>query len=85
MEEKILKIPLGKVRKHSRHSRANKAVKVAKEELSKHLKLDKDDIYLDQGINEKIWENGIQNPPSKIKVRAMKFEDGVAEVELAEE
>ena len=34
--------------------------------------------------NEKLWENGMRNPPSKITVKAVKFEDGLVEVSLAE-
>jgi large subunit ribosomal protein L31e len=44
-----------------------------------------EDVKLDKSINEKVWENGSQKPPRKIRVRAMKFEDGQVQAELAEE
>jgi len=49
----------------------------------KHMK--SDDVKLDQTINEKVWERGSEKPPRKIRVRAMKFEDGQVQAELAEE
>ena len=43
------------------------------------------DVKLDMSINERIWERGSQKPPLRIRVRAMKFEDGQVQAELAEE
>jgi large subunit ribosomal protein L31e len=51
--------------------------------LSRHMKVEPDKIKLDPSINEKVWERGAQKPPSKIRIRAVKFEDGVVEAELA--
>ena len=44
-----------------------------------------EDIKLDKSINEMIWKQGSEKPPRKIRVRAMKFEDGQVQAELAEE
>ena len=33
----------------------------------------------------KAWERGIQKPPSRIRVRAVKLEDGTVEAELVGE
>jgi len=43
-----------------------------------------DDIKLDSSVNEKIWERGIQKIPPKIKVKAVKDEDGSVSVTLVE-
>jgi len=48
------------------------------------MKVDAENVWIDTGLNEKIWENGIRNPPSKIAVKAVKFDDGLVEVSLAE-
>jgi large subunit ribosomal protein L31e len=53
--------------------------------LAHHLSAEQDKVKLDRSINEKIWERGSSNPPSKITVRAMKFDDGVVEAELSSE
>lgn len=85
MEEKLINISLKKIKKASRKSRAEKAINQTRNELTKHFDSPEDKIYLDNSINEKIWERGIENPPREIRVRARKFEDGVVEAEIAEE
>lgn len=84
MEEKLIKIPLREVKKASRNSRANKAINKTKEAISKHLNVSEEKIYLDNSINEEIWEKGIEKPPKEIRIRARKFEDGVVEAEVAD-
>jgi large subunit ribosomal protein L31e len=44
-----------------------------------------DEVKLDRSINEKVWERGSQKPPTKIRIRAMKMEDGQVQAELARE
>jgi large subunit ribosomal protein L31e len=44
-----------------------------------------DDVKLDKSINEAVWARGSQKPPRRIRVRAMKFDDGQVQAELAEE
>jgi large subunit ribosomal protein L31e len=44
-----------------------------------------EDVKIDQGINEKVWSRGAEKPPSKIRIRAMKMEDGQVQAELAPE
>ena len=51
--------------------------------LSRHMK--SDDVRLGQDINEKVWSRGTEKPPAKVRVRAMKLEDGHVQAELAEE
>ncbi|PTD94041.1 50S ribosomal protein L31e [archaeon SCG-AAA382B04] len=85
MEEKLIKIPLNGVKETSRRLRAKKAINKTKVELKKHLNSSEENIYLDNSINEKIWERGIENPPNEIRVRARRFEDGVVEAEIAED
>lgn len=73
-------------RKVSRYKRTNKAVKAIKEFLARHMKIrDKDlnKIKVDKFLNEILWSRGIKNPPSKIKVKAVK-EDGIVRAEAVE-
>ncbi|MDD1720165.1 MAG: 50S ribosomal protein L31e [Methanoregulaceae archaeon] len=83
MEEHIYIIPLRDVKRTPRWKRANTAIKDIRGFLGKHMK--SDDVKLDRSINEKVWEHGSQKPPRRIRVRAMKFEDGNVQAELAEE
>lgn len=63
-----------------RHNRTNKAVRVLKEFIVKHMK--SENIKIGVKLNELMWKNGIKNPPSKVKVTAIKDKEGVVRVEL---
>ena len=58
-------------------------MKLVKSYLTRHMKADPEQIKIDKTINEKLWERGSQKPPSSIRVRAAKFEDGEVQAELA--
>jgi len=69
-----------------RYQRTNKAVKTVKEFLARHMKIrdrDLDKIKIETHLNELLWSRGIKNPPSKIKVKAIK-EGDIVRVEAAE-
>ncbi len=82
-KEQIYIIPLRDTKRAPKWKRAKVAVKDVRTYLQKHMK--SDDVKLDRTINEKIWECGSQKPPSKIRVRAIKFSDGQVQAELAGE
>ncbi len=82
--ERIMVIPLRKTKQAPRTRRANRAVKEVREIVMRHMKVDSDNVWIDASVNDKIWENGIRNPPSKITVKAVKYDDGLVEVSLAE-
>ena len=71
-----------KMKKYPRWLRAKKAVKFIRKFLSRHMKTDIKNIKIDASINEKIWERGGQKVPTKIRIRAVKFDDGIVEAEL---
>jgi len=83
LKEQVYIIPLGKVRRVPRWRRSAKAIKDIREFLEHHMK--SEDVKLDATINEKIWSRGSQKPPVRIRIRAMKLEDGQVQAELAEE
>jgi large subunit ribosomal protein L31e len=72
-----------RMKKYPRWLRAKKAAKHVRTFLSRHMKAEPEKIKIDASLNEKIWEKGAQKPPAKVKIRAVKFDDGVVEVELA--
>ena len=47
------------------------------------MKVDLENILIDEEVNKKIWSRGIQKPPRKIDIRAIKADDGVVDVYLA--
>jgi large subunit ribosomal protein L31e len=80
--ERVYIIPLRDVKRVPRTIRSPKAIRLIRDFLKKHMK--SDDIKIDTSVNEKIWERGIQKVPPKIKVKAIKEEDGSVSVTLVE-
>ncbi len=81
-EERIYVIPLREAKRVPHQRRARMAAKLVREFLKKHMK--SDEIKLDLKLNNKLWERGARHPPSKIRVRAVKQDDGSVEASLAE-
>ncbi|MGI6472507.1 MAG: 50S ribosomal protein L31e [Candidatus Methanomethylophilaceae archaeon] len=82
--ERTMVIPLRATKNAPRTKRANRAIKEIREYIMRHMKVEEKNVWMDKTLNEKIWENGIRNPPSKVTVKAIKFDDGLVEVTLAE-
>ena len=81
--EKIYVIPLKK--KGFKSSMAAPiAVKRVKQFLTKHMKVEAKDIWMDDSLNNALWTHGKYSIPSKIRVKAVKFDDGVVEAYLPE-
>ncbi|HDD36386.1 MAG TPA: 50S ribosomal protein L31e [Archaeoglobus veneficus] len=82
--ERVYSIKLRqKMKKYPRWLRAKKSMRYIRKFLSKHMKAEIDNVKLDASINEKVWERGAQKPPARIRIRAVKFDDGSVEAELA--
>ena len=84
-EERIMNVPLRITRTVPRTQRASRAIKAIREHVVRHMKAKTEDVWIDPKINEKVWARGIRNPPKKIRVKAIKFEDELVEVSLSEE
>ncbi|MCQ2976817.1 MAG: 50S ribosomal protein L31e [archaeon] len=80
--ERTYVIPLRKVKNVKRTIRAPRAVREVQNFLMKHMKAE--EVKIDASINEFIWERGIQKIPSKVKVNAVKDEEGIVFATLAE-
>lgn len=68
-----------------KYKRGAKAVKTLKEFLVRHMKVyDRDlrKIKLDILLNNEIRFRGMKKPPAKIKVKAVKYDDGIVEATL---
>ena len=63
--ERVYIIPLRDVKRVPRTIRSPKAIRIVREFLMKHMK--SEDIKIDNSINEKIWERGIQKGTTKNK------------------
>lgn len=84
-EERIMNIPLREVKKSPSSKRASIAMKQVREFVSNNMNVPEEDVWIDSSTNEEIWKRGIKKPPSKIKVKAIKFEDGIVEVSIPRE
>jgi len=82
--ERIFVIPLRQA-KHAPTSRAAPtALRTVRQYLIKHMKVDQENIWIDESVNTALWARGKYVIPSKIRIRAVKFEDGVVEASLPE-
>lgn len=81
--ERIYVIPLKK-KYFPASNAAPTAVKRVKQYINRHMKVDETDIWIDESLNNAIWSKGKYKMPSKIRVKAVRFEDGVVEVYLPE-
>ena len=82
--ERIYIVPLRGVKIGRTSLAAPRAVKQVRGFLTKHMKVGREDIWIDDSLNRELWSKGKYKIPSKIRVRAVKFEDGVVEVTLPE-
>ncbi len=93
--ERVYTIPLSITKQIPKTKRAPRAIKEIKDFVRKHMaeklpedeegKGEKRDVWVDYKLNELIWSRGIENPPRKVRVKAIRFEDGLIEVSLPEE
>ncbi len=84
MEERVITVPLRDAKDAPKPGRAGKAMQIVRSDLAKHFSAPEDDVNLDESINEEVWSRSRSKIPSKVRVRAAKFEDGVVEAELAD-
>jgi len=85
-EERVVTVPLRDVRKVATQKRADRAMKLVRDHLAQHFNVEGEAVRLDPSINEAVWENGRQNPPSKLRVRAARFvedDEAIVEAEVA--
>lgn len=92
VEERFYTIPLRKAWISQRKKRAPRAMRIIKSFVEKHMKIrtevegeeEAEVLVISNEVNEKIWSRGIEKPPRKIRVRAVKDKEGVITVHLAE-
>ena len=81
---RIIVIPLRGAKQAPRSRWTERADKDVRAAIMRHMKVDAEHVWIDKSVNEKLWENGIRNPPSRITVKCVKFDDGLVEVSLSE-
>jgi len=92
VEEKFYTIPLGRAWISPRKKRAPRAMRILKSFVRKHMKLrteaegeeEAEKLVISNEVNERIWGRGIEKPPRKLKVRAVRDKEGIITIYLAE-
>jgi large subunit ribosomal protein L31e len=69
----------------SRRRRAGHALETVRRFVARHMKGQHEQIWIDPRLNEHIWTRGIQHLPRTVRIKAIRFEDGLIEVDLLEE
>jgi large subunit ribosomal protein L31e len=86
-EERVVTIPLREAKAEPNHKSADKAMNLIREHLAQHFSVEEAAVRIDPSINEATWARGRSSPPSKLRVRAARFEEegeAVVEAETAE-
>ena len=92
VEERFYTIPLRKAWISQRKKRAPRAMRIIRSFVEKHMKIrseavgeeEAEFLVISNAVNERVWSRGIEKPPRKIRVRAVKDKEGVITVHLAE-
>ena len=66
----------------SRRRRAGHALETVRRFIVRHMKGEPEDVWIDPRLNQHVWTRGIQKIPSQVRVKAIRFEDGLIEVDL---
>lgn len=95
VEERIYTIPLSRAWISPRKKRAPRAVRMVRSFVQKHMKIETrakteeeeeeaGRLVISDEVNKKLWSRGIEKPPRKIRVRAVKDKEGTVTLYLAE-
>jgi large subunit ribosomal protein L31e len=82
--ERIYIIPLRRAKIGPTSRAAPRAVDDVRHYLMKHMKVEEKNVWIDDSLNRALWAHGKFWIPKKIRIRAVKFDDGVVEATLPE-
>jgi len=82
--ERIYIIPLRRAKIGPTSRAVPRAVDDLRHYLMKHMKVEEKNVWIDDSLNRELWAHGKFWVPKKIRVRAVKFDDGVVEATLPE-
>ncbi len=84
--EAVYTVPLYRVYWGRRSNRAARAVKLLRRFIARHFGVEEDKVVIYNNVNEYIWSRGIEKPPRRVTVKAVKDpETGVVKVFLLRE
>ncbi len=80
--EMIMNVPLRETRNSSVTRRADTALSIIREYVSRNAKIESSKIWIDSRVNEELWKRGRKKVQTKVTVKIIKLQDGTAEVLL---
>ncbi len=80
--ERIYTIPLRKAYYVPRKKRANKAIRIIREFIKRHLHVDT--VKISQDLNEYVWARNCEKPPRKVKVIVRKIKRDAEEIAIVD-
>lgn len=84
-EEAVFNINISRAKGVPVTRRASSAISEIRNFVVRHMKTDPEDVWIDGHVSEYIWARGARKPPTKVTVKAVKFEDGLVEVSFPDE
>jgi len=84
VEERVYTVPLGRAWIGPRRKRTPRAVRLLRRFILRHMKIEEESLKISNEVNKHLWSRGIQKPPRKIRVRAIRDSEGIVTVRLAE-
>ncbi|MBI5228198.1 50S ribosomal protein L31e [Candidatus Micrarchaeota archaeon] len=83
--ERIYTIPLGDAYEVPRNKRGKRAVNLVKSFILRHMKAKDERLTISMAINSYILKYGIEKPPRRVKVRAIKEDGSSIKVYMSDE
>ena len=80
VEERVYTLPLDHAWIAPIKKRTPRAVRILREYIRKNMGGER--ILITSEVNEELWCRGIENPPRKIRIRAIKDNENVVRVDL---
>ena len=78
--ERTYVVPLVKARKKTVYKRTPRAVRILRDFVKRHMKAEA--VVILPRVNEVLWRQSVRNPPRRIVIKAVKYDDGTVEVDL---
>ncbi len=82
VEERVYTIPLGRAWISPRKDRSPRAVRIVRGFIQRHMKPEA--LVVSNEVNERIWGRGIEKPPRRLRVRAVRDKEDKVTLYLAE-
>lgn len=82
VEERVYTVPLVHAWIAPMKKRTPRSMRILRDFIKKNMGVDT--VMIDSEVNEKLWSEGVEGAPRKIRVKAVKDRDNVVRVHLVE-